>query len=123
MNWAGSGRSSIRLGGGVDGACPADVSTIARLDVSMFCRRAAVSWPVTSVKRGDRIINLRPEIAGGGAARKNWTFCCRNLATREGEEATKEGAGPADRSSRWREASWYMRPTATQEVGISSRIS
>jgi hypothetical protein len=40
------------LGGGVEGACPADVSAIARLDVSMSCNRATVSWPVISVKRG-----------------------------------------------------------------------
>jgi hypothetical protein len=48
MNWAGSGRSSIWLGGEVVGADPADVSATARLEVRMFCRRATVSWPVIS---------------------------------------------------------------------------
>jgi hypothetical protein len=105
------------------GACPAGVSARARLDVSMSCRRATVSWPVIPVKRGDRIFTLRPETEGAGAAPRNCTLCCRNLACWEGEEAAEEVAGPADRSSRWREASWYKRPTATQEVGISSRIS
>jgi hypothetical protein len=105
------------------GGCPAVVSAIARLNVSMSCRRATVSWPVISVKRGDRIFTLRPGTAGAEAARRNWTFCWRNLARREGEEAAEEGAGPADRSSRWCEASWYMRSTATQEVGIARRIS
>jgi hypothetical protein len=105
------------------GACPSGVSAIARLDVNMSCRRETVSRPVISVKRGDRIFTFRPETAGAEASRRNWIFCCRNLACKEGEEAAEEGAGPADRSSRWREAGWYRRPTATQEVGISRRIS
>jgi hypothetical protein len=105
------------------GACPAGVNAIARLDVSMSCRRATVSWPVISVKRGDRIFTLRHETAWAEASRRNWIFCCRNLTSGEGEEAAEVGAGPADRSSRWREARWYMRQTATHEVGISRRIS
>jgi hypothetical protein len=104
------------------GACPADVSAIARLDVSISCRRATVSWPVISLKRGDRIFTRRHEFAGADATRRKWTCCRLNLASREGEEAAEEGAGPADRSSRWREASWYRRPTAMHEVGISRRI-
>ena len=52
MNWAASGRSSIWLGEGVVGACPAGVSAIARLDVSMSCRRATVFGPERSVNRG-----------------------------------------------------------------------
>jgi hypothetical protein len=73
--------------------------------VRRSCRRATISWPVISVNRGERIFTLRPESASAEASRRNWIFCCRSFARNEGEEAAEEGARPADRSSRWREAS------------------
>jgi hypothetical protein len=58
----------------------------------------------------------RPESSGGVAARRNWIFCFRSFVSKEGEDMAEGGTGPTERSSRSLEASWYMRPTATQKV-------
>jgi hypothetical protein len=122
-NWIVSGKSSTKRGKGVVGAEPAGTSSTARREVSRSCRRTTVSRAERSVKRGERILMRRPETAGIEAARRNWIFCCLSYASREGEDAAVGGAGPAERSSRCCEASWYMRPTATHEVGMSRRTS
>jgi hypothetical protein len=106
-------------GAGVVGAVPAGTSSTARREVSRSCRRATVSRPERSVKRGERILMRRPETAGIEAARRNWIFCYLSFASKEGEDAAVGGAGQAERSSRCCEASWYRRPTATHEVGMS----
>ena len=105
------------------GAVLAGTSSSARREVSKSCRRAMVYGPERSVKRGERILMRRPETAGTEAARRNWIFCCLSLVSRGGEDAAVGGAGPADRSSRCFEASWYKMPTATQKVGMSWRTS
>jgi hypothetical protein len=122
-NWTDSVRSSTRRGVGVARAYPAGASSIAMREVRRSCRREIASRPERSVKRGERILMRRPEISGGEAARRNWIFCCHSFASWEGEDAAEGGTGPAERSSRCCEASWYMRPTATHEVGMSRRTS
>jgi hypothetical protein len=105
------------------GAVPFGASSIARRAVSSSCKNATVSGPERSVKRGERIFQRRLETAGTEAPRRNCIFCCLILDSRGGEDAALGGARLADRSSRCCEVSWYMRPTATQEVGMSSRTS
>jgi hypothetical protein len=104
-NWTDSVRSSTWRGGGVAKACPAGASSIAMREVRRSYRRQIAYGPERSVKRGERILMRRPEISGGKAARRNWIFCYRSFASKEGEDAAKGGAGPDERSSRCCEAS------------------
>jgi hypothetical protein len=111
------------VGGRLVWAVPVGTNLIDKREARRSGRRATASRPDMSVKRGERILIRLPKTAGIEAARRKWIFCCLSLVRRGGEDAVVRGAGPSERSSRCCEVSWYMRPTATQEVGMSMRIS
>jgi hypothetical protein len=122
-NWSDSGKSSTSRGGGDVLVEPVGASSVDRCAVKRSCRRTIASRPDMSVNIGERSLIRCLETGGIEAARRKWIFCCFSVVSRGVGSDAVGGVGPGERSSRCCEVSWYMRPVATHEVGMSMHNS